>query len=183
MTALGSLIVQTIQAPRTAATQLFSLGLSPEVVWTGFALTQVLNAFAWQLTSLIPGMDDEATGYAAIIAYLLLISAAQVLIAVALTVVGRLMSGGGTFLQMLTMVSWISFVETVLIAPLFLIITLLAPSLTVIALVLVFVGVLYVIAQFVDTAHQFGSAWRAFGVVVISILSMTMVFRLFLTLF
>lgn len=175
MIALGPLVSQTIQEPAKAANRIMSLPLTREITWTGFALMLVLNTIVFQLQILLSPLPEGLVAYASPPRHLIFNTIVQLSVAVAITGVGRWMNGQGNFLMVLAILSWIGFVQTLAMFPV-IVVGVVSSALSDLMSLTVQIGALYVLLHFINQVHQLGSLWRAFGVLIMSGVAISLAF-------
>ena len=173
---LKELFRETLLEPRSAAGRVLGLGIPQEALWTALVLMAILNAMVTlALLYLSPPADPAmmsmvGASFASPILVTLSIVISLVLTIFALSWVGRSMGGTGSTNDILALVTWFQALQ--LVARLCIVVTLLTvpPVGAILSLAASIWGIVIFVA-FVDRAHGFGSGFKAFGVVVMSLLA------------
>ena len=168
---LGQLAVLTIRKPAEAAKQLLVLKPGREVLWLTFFLAVVLNCLIQLGIDLSVPVGDGGTGPVIDSVPLVLIrsAGAMMLSILAFLFVGRLLGGKATFDDMMILTIWLQYLQ---IAALMgtLILSLTVPVFMALLLFATAILSLYITLHFLNEAHQFGSLWKSFAVVLLSAL-------------
>ncbi|NOD33467.1 MULTISPECIES: Yip1 family protein [unclassified Ruegeria] len=167
---LGPLAVLTLRRPAEAARQILALDLGREAVWLAFALAVVISSLvqlALRLTAQTLPNDQPSQAFDSI-SIILLTSAGGLLLSVlAFLLVGRVLGGRATLSGLLSLMIWLSLLQSV---------ASLAMALSTVALpaVSLLLGLatlgwsLYITLHFLNEAHQFGSLGKAFAVILLA---------------
>ncbi|MCX8954117.1 YIP1 family protein [Ruegeria sp. NA] len=168
---LGNLAVLTIKNPAEAARQLMALKLGREVLWLAFALAVVLNCVV-QLgidLSITMAAGQPSPALESIPIVLVRSAGAMMLSIVAFLLVGRMLGGLARFDDLMVLTIWLQFLQiAALVVTLILSLTL--PFLMMMTLLATAILSLYVTLHFLNEAHQLGSLWKSFAVIVLSAL-------------
>lgn len=175
MNSWGELILETIQNPANAASKLVAFQPKQEVLWTGFALVQVLGALLFAVQDLmIPGQIEMFEIKFSPIHHLIINTLIVLGFSFAVTVCGRMLGGSGTIFSVLACLTWVSFVQIIVLAANF-IVSLIYQDLAAILQLSIALYTIYVSVHFINAAHELGSLWRAFGVVLLAAFSIAFV--------
>lgn len=176
------LMIETLRDPRSVAHRLLGLGLDTSVLWLALVLVTVLNALLFTLSNVLfptpspaPGLTDNPLLYA-------IASGGGFVISVfVLTWVGNMMGGQGRLAEVLILMVWLQFVGlaghvlTLLVAAA-------VPMLSLGLTLAIFGFSLWITLHFLSAAHRFDNLWRAFGVLIVTVLGLSLGLTIFLTL-
>jgi hypothetical protein len=173
---------RTVRNPREGATELLSLGIPREALWSALALVVVLSILLAQLTSLVVtgdmGMAGLPVGPAAtgFIQLLLL-----VVMIFAIFWIGRSMGGTGSFEEAILLVAWLQFIMVCLqaVQAVALLIVPLVASLIGIGAIMLF---LWLLTNFVAVLHGFSSLFQVFIMILVSAFGIAFGLSILLTL-
>jgi len=169
--------------PVNAAKWLMANPFPRRELWSILFLVTVLSTLLYVLVGMIspPPPPEFEIFFLAPHYYFIMLLTGLVLTSVAITLVGRILGGKGQFNDLLLMVSWLQILQ--LIAAVAVILsTFVAPLLSGFMQVSVFVLGLYILAQFIDQAHQFNSIGKAIGVLFASVIVIVLFATLILAL-
>ncbi|NOE25925.1 MULTISPECIES: YIP1 family protein [unclassified Ruegeria] len=178
---LGALAVLTIRSPDQAARQLLSLKPGREGLWLAFALAVVLNCLVQLGIDLsVPVPQGQIAPPPESIPVVLLRSAGAMLLSIlAFFVVGKAIGGKASFDDLMVLTVWLQFLQIVALV-MTLVLSLTMPFLMMMMLFATAILSLYITLHFLNEAHQFGSLWKSFAVILLSAL-IAVPFVLYLT--
>lgn len=175
-----TLVLRSLTEPRKVARWLIDLHLSREALLTGFALVVVLNTVLFSLSMLL--LDGSLTGLLSrpsIFAFMQVAS-------VGITIVtfhwaGRIIGGKGQMADMAVLVIWMQALQ-VLVQALLLVLMPASSFLGGTFVTLTTVIGLWILVNFIDEAHGFGSLIKSAGAVIFGVIGMSFVLSLLLAL-
>ena len=173
---IQSLIKQSLSDPSAAATRLFALKLSRDVLWSAFALIIVLNVLvAILLTPAPPEMAGQPAELQQIMRMLnapLLMTMVSggvfVVLIFLLTWVGRVIGGSGDLGDMLATLTWVQFL-TLLSRFILIALIYVAPGLAQLALFAIWGLSLWITLHFIKVAHRFDHIGQSLATLLITI--------------
>ncbi|MQY41486.1 hypothetical protein GG681_02440 [Epibacterium sp. SM1969] len=175
----GDLIWKTVLNPAEAAAEISAIQPNREVLWTGFALVQVLGTALFALQSLLfPQQMQFLTVNVTPVNHLVANTLIILVFACAATICGRFLNGIGTFSTVLACLTWVNFVQVFALAAL-IVVSLVSPALSGTLGIGVSLYALFVSLHFINAAHKLGSLWRALGVMVLSALAIIVAISIF----
>ncbi|SCZ57958.1 Yip1 domain-containing protein [Epibacterium ulvae] len=171
MTEFKPLVALTLKEPIEAVQQLLGQDFPKAAIWSGFLLVQVLFTMVFVVQDMVLPMPDISmmalvSPQAHLGASILL----QLAFATMITFCGRWLQGSGTFLQVLTCMAWLQFLQVIAFGILT-VLMLIAPAFANLLSLGVSVFAFYLSLHFVNAVHNLGSLWRAFGVILLAGLS------------
>lgn len=180
----AALMAETLRSPAIAARRLIGAGLDTSVLWLALGLVTVLNAIFFYLSNVLfpPPESMPITGLTSNpMIYAILSGGALVISVFVLTWVGSALGGRARLADMLVLMVWLQFIGLVLQAAT-LVMMLVMPPLAAILYMATLVISLWLTLHFVSVAHGFNSLLRALGVIVLSVLGMSLGLSLILIL-
>ena len=165
-----AMVGRTVQSPREGASELMSLGISRDAVWTATALVVVLSTLFWviqviltggQSAMLFPGMRLSTFGFG------LMQLVSIVGVAGIAFLVGRAMGGTGSFPEALLLMTWLQFIM-ICITVIQVVATLLLPPVGTIIVILSFVLSLWLLTNFIAELHGFRSLAQVFIMILVT---------------
>lgn len=175
-----TLVLRSLTEPRKVARWLMDLHLSREALLTSFALVVVLNTVLFSLSMLLmDGAMPGLLGRPSIFAFMQVAS-------VGLTIVtfqwaGRIIGGKGQMADMAVLVIWMQALQ-VLVQALLLIMMPLSSFLGGMLVTLTTVIGLWILVNFINEAHGFGSLLKSAAAVIFGVMGMSFVLSLLLAL-
>lgn len=164
------LAITSLSDPAQAARTLMAMRIPRDALWTGLFLVAVLNTILAGLSDiLIHNPTPLPAIFSVPVVYFAVVSGGLILTVYSIFWTGRMMSGKGTFEDVLVLMVWLQMLRVIvqavtlvlfLVMPMFAALLVFAASL---------VGV-YILVHFVNQAHQLGSIPRAAGVLIASVL-------------
>ena len=179
---LLSLVRQTISDPKTGAEHVLSLNLPRAALWLAFTLMIVLSMILGELVALVlgPPEDGPLTGQTPVI--LGLLQGALLFLAVhAITHIGRIFGGTGSFDGALALITWLQFIFIV-VQVIQLALALVAPPLAAIVSLLALAGFFWLLSHFIAVLHGFASVGQVFLMTLLSFVGIIFTLSLVLTL-
>ncbi|WP_157960634.1 Yip1 family protein [Primorskyibacter marinus] len=164
------LALQTVLAPRDVARLLISARLAREALLTAFALVVALNTLVFAgMAALMPPDPSVAIGNLSPLAFMLLLGGSVVTAAVVITWAGRAMGGTAQFEDIALLLIWLQALRFLMQVALILI-SLVLPGAGVLLVIAAAVAGLWILLNFIDAAHGFGSLGKSVFVLFISLL-------------
>lgn len=175
-----TLVLRSLTEPRKVARWLIDLHLSREALLTGFALVVVLNTVLFSLSMLI--LNGPLPGILARPSIFAMMQAASV----GITIVtfhwaGRFIGGKAQMADMAVLVIWVQALQ-VLVQALLLVLIPVSGFLGGTIVTLTTVIGLWILVNFIDEAHGFGSLIKSVGAVIFGVVGMSFVLSLLLAL-
>lgn len=185
--ALKPLFVLTLRNPREAAGMIVAMRLPSQALWLALSLVSVLTSLIFTaLLHAAPMPQDEigqllasSPGYNSPLIFALLQWGRAVLSIFVLYWVGKTFGGLGELVDVLGVMTWLQVVTFVLVGGLF-VVGLVLPALSSLGMLVVFGWWLWAVVCFLDVAHRFDSAFKAFGVLIVSIFGVLIGLSIFL---
>lgn len=178
--ALFDLGLETIRAPRLVARHLMGIRMSREALLTAFALVVVANAALFGVGLVLdPPPSGVPVFLASPVGYLLVEAVSLAGTIMALTWVGRLLGGAGRMADVALLLIWLQALNIAVQA----VTTLALLALPVLAglIVMLAFGIgLWIMVNFIDEAHGLGSPFKAFLVLVLSVVALGFVLSVIL---
>ena len=169
----------TVSNPAEAARHLLTLRPEREALWLAFALAVVLNGLVQLgIDFAVPVVPEtDAAPATNSIPLVLLRSAGAMLLSVLFFwIAGRALGGKASFENLMVLTIWLQFMQIAGLC-LTLVVGLMIPFLLLLSLMAIIILSFYITLHFVNEAHQFGSLWKAFAVILISaVVAMPVVF-------
>jgi hypothetical protein len=182
MTAAGfkSLFTTTLTDPAEAGRQVIALGLPAQALWMALSLISVVSSLIFAgIMQAAPMPPDEmgailrnSPAYSAPLVFALLQWGRAVVSVFVLYWVGRALGGQGRLGEVLAVLTWLQAVTFVLIAGLF-VLGVVLPMLSTIMMLVMAVWWIWATISLLDVAHGFDSKIKAAGVLIVSILGIT----------
>ena len=174
---LKTLFALSLRNPREAAELIVGMKLPTQALWLALSLVSVLTSLVFSsLLHAAPMPQDEvgqmimsSPGYDSPLIFALMQWGRAVLSVFVLYWVGKSMGGLGTLGDVLAVITWLQMVTFTLIAGLFAV-GFIFPFVSTIGMLVVLGWWLWAVVSFLDVAHRFGSPFKAFGVLIVSIL-------------
>lgn len=181
--ALGQLAVDTIRTPREVARRLIDLQLPRDALWTALALVVVLNAGLYSLSNMMaPPPDDLAVPVVAPVPFALFLAAGLVGTIYALWYVGRTLGGEGSLGDVMVLLVWLQALRLVAQVALLVLVPL-SPVLSSLLVLAAAVIGFWILLNFIDVAHGYGSLLKSLGALALSVLAMALGLTFLVTLF
>ncbi|GHG94969.1 YIP1 family protein [Pseudodonghicola xiamenensis] len=172
------LVTLSLTDPAMAARQLMALNLRRDLLWTGLALTAVLNTLIYSLSGLLSGAAIFGA-FGSPFFYLGIMAASLVLTILCFYLAGRMLGGQGRVEDLLVAVLWLQVLRMG-VQVIVLILGTLSPALGVVAVfAAMFIG-LFITVHFLNQVFHFNSLGRAAGTMILSIVIMTVLMILLL---
>ena len=174
---LKTLFGLSLRQPREAAERIVAMQLPTQTLWLALSLVSVLTSLVFSsLLHAAPMPQDEVSrmimaspGYDSPLLFALMQWGRAVLSVFVLYWVGKSMGGLGHLGDVLAVITWLQVVTFTLIAGLF-VLGFIFPFLSTLGMLAVLGWWIWAVVSFLDVAHQFGSPFKAFGVLIVSIL-------------
>lgn len=165
---LAALAMDTLRDPRGTGERLIALNLGLPVLWTALALASVLSALLFSINMAIfpaafpmPGLFFNPILYAVVLAGGMVISMHL------LTWMGTMLGGRGSLAEVTVLLVWLQYLR--LAAQLgLLLLTMIMPPLGMMATIVVAFYSLWLLLNFLDVAHRFGSLAKALVVLLMT---------------
>ena len=181
--ALGELAIETIRDPQGAARRLLALKLPRNVLWTALALVIVLNAAVYGLSNLItPPPAEVPMAALAPVPFAAFLAAGLIGTILAIWYMGRLIGGTGTLEDVMVLMIWLQALRLAVQAALLVLVPL-SPVLSSLVVLAAAVIGFWILLNFVDVAHGYGSLLKSFGAIALSVLALALGLTLLVTLF
>ena len=185
-TDLAALAVQTLRSPGDAARRIMGLDLERPVLWMALALTVVLGSLLFHLSSLMFPVSPAGMPLPALITspllYALAMGGGVVLSAQVLTWAGRALGGQGQFQDMLALLVWLQALRVVAQAALLVLMVLVPPFAAMVTLAVALFS-LWILVNFIDSAHGFDSLGRGVVTLVLAVLGLSLALSMLLAMF
>lgn len=168
-----SLVIETVRAPHDAAKRVLALKLPVNWLWSALILMCVLNSIVYSISlQLNPPRSPEElmfipAAFQSPVLFALFLMCAVSLMVFALHRVGAWMEGQGTQQDILTVITWMQVLRLLLQAVV-LILSLVAPAFGALLVLVASVWGIYILAAFVNVAHQYDNIGKAVGVMLLS---------------
>ena len=165
---LLGMVRDTISDPAAGAQMILRLDLPRAALWLSFALMSVLSMILGELGSLVIGVPEDGplSGQGAVA--LGLMQGVFLFLAVhAITQIGRIFGGTGTFFEALALVTWLQFIFVAL-QVVQLLLAVIAPPLAAIVSLLAIVLFFWLLSHFIAVLHGFTSVGRVFLMTLLS---------------
>ncbi|WP_146345496.1 Yip1 family protein [Phaeobacter marinintestinus] len=165
---IRDLVILSVTRPADAARQILAYPVPREALWTALFLAAVLNTLFYQLSRfLMPGPSPFPGALEAPGIYLGLVAAGLIITIYAIYRAGRMMGGQGSLDDVMKLMIWLQFLRVIAqIATLVLAFTI--PMLAALMVLAATIVGLYIMVNFIDQAHRFGSLGKAIGVLILS---------------
>ncbi|MCJ7875078.1 YIP1 family protein [Marinovum sp. 2_MG-2023] len=167
-TVLRDMIVETVTAPRQSAARLIALNLPRSVLWQGLVLVVALNAIAFWLGNLAaPSPQPLPAMMATPFMFALTLGCGAVITVFALTYVGNWLKGRAGLAQILVLITWLQVLRLA-VQVLATVLSIVMPGFALLVLLVVNLYGFWILVNFIDVAHGFGSPFKSFGVLMMS---------------
>ena len=184
---LKPLFMLTVKAPREAAGRVLALDLPVQGLWLALSLVSVVTSLAFAaLMQAVPVSDDElgevmraSPAYSAPLILALLQWGRAILSVFVLYWVGRILGGTGQLRDVLAVVAWLQAVTFGLMVGAVLVGVIL-PFVSSILILALVVWWIWAMVSVLDVAHRFDSGLKATGVLILSLLGVTLGFSIFI---
>lgn len=165
---IRDLVILSVTKPAEAARQILAFQVPREALWTALFLAAVLNTLFYQLSRfLMPGPSPFPGALESPGIYLGLVAAGLIITIYAIFRAGRMMGGQGTLDDVMKLMIWLQFLRVIAqIATLVLAFTI--PMLAALMVLAATIAGLFIMINFIDQAHRFGSLGKAIGVLLLS---------------
>lgn len=174
---------RTVQNPREGASEVLSLGLPRDALWTAVALVVVLSILLSQFSALMMGASGAAPMAGIRISPVMggLVQLGLLVgMAAAIHLVGRAMGGSGSFPEALLLMAWLQFIM-ICVQVVQLLAILVIPPLTGIIFILGLVLFLWLLTNFVAVLHGFRSLAQVFVMILVTAFAIAFFLSLVLT--
>lgn len=180
---IRDLVILSVTKPAEAARRILAYPVPREALWTALFLAAVLNAFFYQASRfLMPGPSPFPGALESPGIYMGLVAAGLIITIFSIQMVGRLMGGLGSLEDVMKLLIWLQFLRVIAqIATLFLALTM--PMLAALVVLAASIIGLYIMVNFIDQAHRFGSLGKSIGVLILSGFALAFFVSILLTFF
>ncbi|MEX3015249.1 Yip1 family protein [Gymnodinialimonas hymeniacidonis] len=179
---LLNMVRDTISDPRRGAEMVLALNLPRSALWLAFALTIVFSMILAVLVTFVLGTPEEGPLTGRTPVALGLLQGAFLFLAVhAVTHIGRIFGGTGSFEGALALITWLQFIFIVL-QVLQLMVALIAPPLAAVISLLAIVLFFWLLSHFVTVLHGFTSVGQVFLMTLLSFMVILFTLSLVLSL-
>ena len=183
---LKSLFGQTIRTPREAGERIINMGLPAQALWIALSLVSVVTSLVFAGLLQVGTLPDDQFGqimsaspaYSAPLVFALMQWARAIVSVFVFYWVGRLMGGRNPLENVLAVLTLLQAVTFVIMVAL-LLTGLVLPFVTSLAILAAFIWWLWAITSLLDVAHGFDSAFKAAGVLIVSVLGVTVGMSIF----
>ena len=183
---LKSLFGETIRSPREAGERIIAMGLPIQALWIALSLVSVVTSLVFSGLMQIGSLPDDQFGqimsaspaYSAPLVFALMQWARAIVSVFVFYWVGRILGGRGPLEDVLAVLALLQAVTFVLMVGL-LITGLVLPFLTSLAILAAFIWWLWAITALLDVAHGFENMFKATGVLILSVLGVTVGMSIF----
>ena len=183
---LAALAAQTVRSPGDAARRVMALELDRPVLWMALALAAALGSLLFHLSSLMFPVTPAGFPVPALLSspifYAVAMAGGVILSAAVLSGAGRALGGQGRFDDMLALLVWLQVLRVAAQA-IVLVLMILMPAFAALATLAVALLSLWILINFIDAAHGFGSRGRAAVTLVLAILGLSLVLSMLLAMF
>lgn len=172
------LIVETVRSPGSAARRIVMFNLPREALWTALILVGVLNTILFTVTNIVvptPSPLPAAINNPVVI--LMIVSGGLVLSALALFWAGRALGGTAALRDILLLMIWLQALR-VLVQVATLLLLFIAPVFAVVFVMAANLLSIWILAHFINAAHQLNSLMRSAGVLVAAIVGLSLILSL-----
>lgn len=170
------LIIETIRAPSEAARRLLTLNLPRQWLWMALALMTVLNAIIYSLSLHSSPPTDPAAmamippAFQSPILFTLFLFGALVITVFVLHWIGQSMGGKAELGDILVLITWLQVMRLVLQIAV-VVLSLVSLGLSAVLVLAASIWGIYILASFLNVAHQFNSMGKAIGVMILGVLA------------
>lgn len=179
---LRDLAVLTVTDPAAAGRVLLAVRPDSGTLWTALFLVAVLNAILFALSNMIvPMPEDVPVLISSPMIYLGIVLAGLVATVYALLWTGRGLGGRGELASILVLVVWLQALR-VGVQAVALVLLLISPALSAILVFAAGLAGVWILLNFINVAHEFGSLGRSAGVLIAALLAMVLALSMVLAL-
>ena len=165
---LQSLVILTITDPAQAAQMLLASRFSRHVLWNALALAVVLNALIYSAQEMLfPLPTDIVIPRLPALAYFFVMLGLQIIFVHVLKIAGKWLGGQGGLHDILVLVVWLQLLQ-VLVQVVMTVLFVFTPVFAGLLNLAIMLFSIYILANFINEAHQLKSVWRAFGVLLMA---------------
>lgn len=183
---LKSLFLLTLKAPKAAGAQFISLQLPVQGLWLALSLVSVVTSliFAALMQVAAVGEDQfselmrQSPAHSAPLILALLQWGRAVLSVFVLCWVGRMMGGTGHLRDVLAVMTWLQAVTFVLMSGI-VVLGMALPMLSSLMVLVMVVWWVWAVVSLLDVAHEFENMFKAAGVLIVSLLGVTVGLSIF----
>jgi len=183
---LKQLFVQTLKSPSEAGAQVVALHLPIQGLWLALSLVSVVTSLIFAaLMQLVPMGEDQFSGlmqaspaHSAPLVFAFLQWARAVVSVLVIYWVGRMMGGTGQLRDVLAVMAWLQAVTFVLMVGL-VIMGAILPMLSSLMILAMVIWWVWAIVSLLNVAHEFDSMFKAGGVLIVSLLGVTVGMSIF----
>ena len=183
---LKQLFIQTLKAPSEAGVQVVALHLPIQGLWLALSLVSVVTSLIFAaLMQLVPMGEDQFSGlmqaspaHSAPLVFAFLQWARAVVSVLVIYWVGRMMGGTGQLRDVLAVMAWLQAVTFVLMVGL-VIMGAILPMLSSLMILAMVIWWVWAIVSLLNVAHEFDSMFKAGGVLIVSLLGVTVGMSIF----
>ena len=174
--AFWSLVRQTLFEPRDGGARADGDAVPQAVLWQALALLSVLYTIVYTISlRLSPPVETSDAScrrrFRRRWCSLCRSSGALALTVIALRAIGQALGGTGEIGDVLVLITWLQVLRLMVQVGV-LMLALGSPPLAGMAIIVVAVWGLYIMINFVDAAHDFDNRFKAFGVIILSVVAM-----------
>lgn len=183
---IKQLFVLTLKAPKEAGAQVLALDLPIRGLWLALSLVSVVTSIIFaSLMQLAPMGEDQfsdlmrtSPAHSAPLVFALLQWARAVVSVLVIYYVGRMMGGIGQLRDVLAVMAWLQAVTFVLMVGL-VIMGAILPMLSSLVILAMVIWWVWAIVSLLNVAHGFDSMFKAGGVLIVSLLGVTVGMSIF----
>jgi len=183
---LISLFAQTLRNPREAGHFILNLQLPVQALWIGLSLVSVMTSLVFSGLMRVGPLPQDQFGeiiagspaYSAPLVFALMQWGRSIATVFVFFWVGRIMGGRGPLEDVLAVLTWLQAVTFVIMVGL-LVGGLVLPFLTSLMILAAFVWWVWAVTSLLDVAHGFESMVKTVGVLILSLLGVTIGLSLF----
>lgn len=165
---LAALAMETLRDPRGTGERLIAMQLGLPVLWTALALASVLSALLFSINMRIVRLNSGNLSqdipldglFNNPILYAVVLAGGTVISMHLLTWMGTIMGGRGTLAEVTVLLVWLQYMRLAAQVAL-LLLTLIMPPLGMMATLVVAFYSFWLLLNFLDVAHRFGSLGKA----------------------
>lgn len=158
---LAALALDTLRDPRGTGERLIAMQIGLPVLWTALALASVLSALLFSLNiALFPANFPMPGLFLNPVLYAVVLAGGMVISMHLLTWMGAMLGGRGALAEVTVLLVWLQYLRLAAQAGL-LLLTMLMPPLGMMATIVVAFYSLWLLLNFLDVAHRFGSLGKA----------------------
>jgi hypothetical protein len=181
-----SLFLLTLRNPREAGELILDLRLPAQALWIGLSLVSVMTSLVFSGLMRVGPLPQDQFGeimagspaYSAPLVFALMQWGRAVVTVFVFFWVGRMLGGRGPLENVLAVLTWLQAVTFVIMLGL-LVAGLVLPFLTSLMILGAFAWWLWAVTALLKVAHGFEGIWRAIGVLILSLLGVTIGLSLF----